>query len=428
MKKKILFTLILPFLITNLTGCGSNKEIEKGNKKNAGKKANETEVKEKYLSISRIHNISSFEDGYIEIDIAGEYLSSIPYLLNDKFEALYTWDYPGNRVGGYVKTRIADDKGMIYIYDTNGDIAFSYKEKEYKYVELVTNGYLIIKKQNDTYNSSETTIGVYSLKDKKYIIEPSTEYTNCYPVGDDMYQLDNDKKVFFNSKTAKIIKFDEAVLEDFQDGYAVDIKNGQIVVFKNDGTKKIIPYNYDNSSYYAKDAVKNGYLVDIYSGIDNNKFRIINLETSEVLDLSGKFYRVDNKPKFTKDGYALVVFTNQGGILYYTIINKKGEMNFEPVKISTDNQFLSNYDKELSVIGSNNIEGEKYIILGNNGEINSQVRDLKNNLIFEGDEDETFLRIENDKVVVRHPTNAGDEYYFKDLKGNKIKIIDKTTK
>jgi hypothetical protein len=319
---------------------------------------------------------------------------------------------------------MADENDMYYVYDANGNVVFDYNATDYQEVELLKHGYLFLKKKTDTYNSTETTIGIYSLKDGKYVVEPSSEYTILYLYGDDMYNLDEDRKIFFNAKTGKIVRFNEYVSEEFENGYAVYFDTGFIKVFKDDGTIKTIDYNYEDTSYRVG-AIKNGYVVDVYDGIEVGVFRFINLETGEILDYSDKFYRVINKPTFTKDGYALVVFNNPGGITYYTVINTSGEMQFEPEKVSESNPFLSGFNKDLPVISSSDINEDKYIVLGDNDNAFSQIRNLKNEVLLTGDEYETFVNVVNGAVLVRYTKNVGDEYYFKDFKGNKIQFKNK---
>lgn len=438
MKRNLLCLFMLLILTIGFTGCG--KDSKESVSDNNSSKSEETvdndnnsddeyyyeDTKDdevSYLDVN-IHRVQDYVDNTIEINTRGQYLSSIPYLLNNKFEATFTWDFPANRIGAYIITTMPDDDNKYYVYDANGNIVFEYNEKDYQDVELLNHGYLYIKKKTDTYNSTETTIGIYSLKDSKYVVEPSSEYTILYLYGDDMYNLDEDRKVFFNAKTGKIVRFNEYVSEEFQDGYAVTFDLDSIKIFKDDGTIKTIDYNYENTSYRAG-AIKNGYAVDVYNGIEVGVFRFINLETGAVLDFSDKFHRVINNPTFTKDGYALVVFNNPGGITYYTVINTSGEMQFEPEKVSDSNPFLSGYDKELPIISVDDIVLDKYIVLSDNDNALSQVKNLKNETILTGETGETFVGMVNGTVIVKISTNLGDEYYFKDLKGNKIKYKNK---
>lgn len=450
MKKKILATFLLSTILTGMVGCGNNKNLGGLNELNDGKEKEEevdkqdnsketskeknkkTTTKEdktsNYITVSGINSVGSFIDGYLLIGVNGPYLSSIPYVLNENYEAVFTWEDAADNVGEYTKTRIADSTGTYYIYDTKGNTVFTYKEKEYQEVELAPGGYLFLKKKNDTYNSTETTIGVYSLKEKKYVVEPTSKYTSMTLRSDGMYKLDDDGKVYFNVNNGKIVTFDEGIYLDFYDGYAVDVDNGFIKVYKTDGTIKKINYNYDPVSYNSKDAVHNGYLVDVYSGVEANAFRIVNLETGEVKDLSSVFHRVINKPHFTKDGYALVSFTNQSGVNYYTVIDLQGNMQFEPVKVSADNQFTTEYDKNLPLLSNKQIEDEKYIVLSKNGNTLSEIRDLKNNLILQGGENDDFRRVQKGIVVVQEADNVLVNLHLKDLKGNEIKIKDKINK
>lgn len=442
MKNKFLIALLTGTLVFSLTGCGdkntnliNNNEnnIDNGNETNNNNEDDgnhitaEEDNASKYFNITGMYRVGEFEDGYMRLGARGQGLPEGELMVNTKYEAISV--VPPSQgystIGAYSITNVEDKDGYYHVIDARGAKVFSYKKNEYKEVHLTTHGYLIIKKQNDTYNSSETTYGVYSLKDKKYVVEPTSKYNNYYEWSKDMYMLDTNNKVFFNSNTGKVVTFNEEVHEKFQDGYAVDMDLGFIKVFKDDGTIKKFDYKYDDASYNAKDCVKNGYVVDAYNGVETHRFRVINLENGEIKDFSDKFYAVTNKPKFTKSGYALILLENQGGTLYYTVMDLKGNLKFEPVKISTSNQFLSNYDKELSVIGNEEIQSEKYILIGANGNNKTQVRDLNNKLILEGEENEEFVSMIGDVIVVSNPDGALANYYLKDLQGNKVKIKNK---
>lgn len=329
-------------------------------------------------------------------------------------------------VGEYSQSAFENDKDVRYIYDSHCNIVFAYGKEEYQILELATNGYLIMQKKNDTYNSSEITMGVYDLKNKKNVVEPTKEYYNSRSYtnyGDDMYQLDNDKKVFFNTRLAQVITFDIPVKEKFQDGYSVSMDNGQLVVYKDDGLIKYIPYDYSKYAYTFDGLIQNGYLCDIYLDLlDRGSFRIINLETGEIKELSDKFYKLQNKPRFTSDGYALVVFLNPGDVLYYTVIDTTGKMRFEPVKLNKELRYSTNYDMELHPNGLANIYDDKYFILTNDSETKSSIRDLDNKLILDSEDNERFINISNGKILVEHYLNGGfnSEYYYKDLEGNKL--------
>ena len=131
------------------------------------------------------------------------------------------------------------------IVDVKGNVVFSYEDSEYKKVELVDDGCLIITKQNDTYNSANITAGVYNLKDQKYVLEPNEKYVDVIRAyGDDMLLIDDNKTEFFNLKTKSIVKYPERVDRDFKDGYSVDQdyddNEFDLKVFSADGDVKKI--------------------------------------------------------------------------------------------------------------------------------------------------------------------------------------------
>lgn len=418
MQKKIFNIIIIGLIIISITGCGKTS-----NNSQKGSSNDDSKIIE-----STIHNVNEYKDGYALIDVSGELLSSIPYLVNENFEATFTWDFGANVVGSYVQTLVKDENEEQHIYDALGNKVFSYKEKEYEEVKLIPHGYLIIKKKNDTYNSSETTIGVYDLNKKEYIIEPTSQYNRITERGEYMFALDDSDKVFFNANLGKIVKFSKSLYSEFVNGYQLDVGNGYIKVYKDDGTEKNINYNVEYTSYNSKDAVANGYFSDVSNHGDKGYFYVVDLEKGTYKDFSDLFYHVTNKPKFTKDGYALVLFQNQGNVPYYTVIDINGKMKFEPVRVSDDNSYTSGYDKDLAIISVDNLVGDNYILLKNNSNALTELRDKDNNLIYKGDEDEAFVNLINNAVVVRYNYRGLDRYYFKDLNGNKIDIKIKINK
>ena len=99
------------------------------------------------------------------------------YIIDENFNILWSYDekYGDEYVDGYVKLNDVPEEGTITIYDKNGNQKFSYKKTQYQNVTLGSNGCLIITEKKDTYNSSSTTTGIYSLEKGEYILKPNED-------------------------------------------------------------------------------------------------------------------------------------------------------------------------------------------------------------------------------------------------------------
>lgn len=434
MKKKLLNIFLIGILIVGLTGCGNSKKenaTSEDKQQNPTEEKNNKEDKPKNNKTNGVevdlYGYEEFVDGTARLYAFN--LGKLPegtHFIDEDLNILFTYNFNmAYDEGEYSQAILKDENGNINVYYKDGTIVFSYKEAEYKKVMLTSHGYLIIDKIEETYNNSEEKIGVYSLKDKKYIIEPSSEYNVIDKRGDDMYILNYDEQIYFNSRLAKIVKYDRYIPDDFVDGYSIDQESDVIKVCKDDGTCKNIKYNYNHSFLKTKDYVSNGYAVDTDNG-NEGVFRIINLNTGEVVDLSDKFHRIINKPMFNEDGYALVLSSNQSGSRYYTVINTKGEMQFDPVKYSSAYSFEGNYDENLNTINLVTNLSNGYIIMDGNGNVPTEIRDIKNNLVLKGNDNERFAAVINDNIIVVSHNKAIAEYHFCDFKGNRLLVYPKS--
>ena len=454
MKNKFLNFLIIGILVIGITGCGNSnqkelndifhkdkEEIDETQSNSKDKEEQKEKVKEEVKE--KVKEESKKRNNGVDVDLYGyDYFvdktarllafnnGKLPegkHFIDENLNILFTYNFNMEYdEGEYSKALTKDKDGNINVYYKDGSVVFSYKENEYKKVVLTSHGYLIINKVEETYNNSVEKIGVYSIKDKKYIIEPSIEYNVIDNYGDDMYILNYEKNIFFNSRLAKIVKYDTSLYDKFVDGYSIEEENYNIRICKDDGNCKKVKYNYDNSYLRTKDYVSNGYAVDTDNGREH-VFRIINLSSGEVVDLSNKFYRITNKPLFSKKGYALVLSSNQNGSRYYTVINTKGEMQFEPVKYSSAYSFEGNYDETLNTINMVTNLSNGYIILDGNGNLPSEIRDVNNKLILKSNEGERFAAVINDNIIVVSHNKAIAEYHFSDFKGNRLLVYPKNS-
>lgn len=441
MKKKLILVLLMFVALFTLAGCGNEDDDSSSRRSKKDKQSEtveeetteETPKEKKKQKENRtggvevnLYNYSEFTDGVALLyAFQNSGLPEGKHFIDDDLNIIYTYDFvtDGEKVP-YVKALNKDEKGNINVYYKDGSIVFSYKPNQYKKVLLTNHGYLITHQIDETYNNSEEKIGVYSLKDKKYIVEPSSEYNIMEEYGTDMYKLNYEKEIYFNSRLGKVVKFDQDIYDKFVDGYLIDQDTDHLLICKDDGTCKKIKYSSEGSFLNTRDYVSNGYAVDINNGAENT-FRIINLDSGSVTDISDKFYRVTNRPKFDKKGYALVLSANQSGTNYYTVINTKGEIQFDPVKMSSAYSFLGNYDETLNTINLVPNLSHGYIILDGNGEVPSEIRDIKNNLVLQSKKGERFEAVIADDIAVVNHNKAIAEFHYIDLKGNKLLIYPK---
>lgn len=249
-----------------------------------------------------------------------------------------------------------------------------------------------------------------------------------------MLLLNDDGTEFLNLKTKSIVKYSEKVTEEFKDGYSViedndNFKVWYLKVFDDNGNIKRITAPYDEIVY--GDENQNGMVFEITSYVyrdqssGNERGRtycsIFNLEKGTVKDLSNEFWIVSNKPHYTEEGYALVTFTNQGGTPYYTVIDKEGNKLFEPQKVNDNSTFEADDNGEPRKIVSTDLSEDGYFIVTDDGVY--KVVDKNNNVVLTAEENEIFDGVTNNAVKV-HWKKQGyyEQFYYKDLEGNRIGI------
>ena len=198
MKKKILnlfVTTVSCITVLTLTGCTNpiKKQMEH---KDALETASEQMTNLMADEGSQLNSISdtsdnlfdnavSSDDGTIFINDVAEFDNGLAvlkddktYIIDENFNILWSYDekYGDEYVDGYVQLKNVPEEGTTTIYDRNGNQKFSYKNTQYQNVTLGSNGCLIITEKKDTYNSSSTTTGIYSLEKGEYILKPSEDY------------------------------------------------------------------------------------------------------------------------------------------------------------------------------------------------------------------------------------------------------------
>lgn len=437
--KYILFLMMSTTLLIIITGC-TNPILPKADQKQQELQNQLTEENQdggneiqKVIEIDRTQDF----DGDMAVVTKTQNSVATHYVINQDFQVLY--EYKGNSTytDGYMQIEDEDNK-KTDIVDKNGNVVFSYGDYEYEKVELVSDGFIVTTKKTDTYQSSVTETGVYDLAEQTYLIEPNEEYVNkIRQYGDSMLLLNDEYTKFFNTKTKTIVNYSERVGEEFKDGYSVKDDNDNydiwyLKVFDDKGNVKRIKSPYPEEEIIYGNDHQNGMNFEVTSYVyrdevtGNERIRtwcsIYNLETGTAKDFSNEFWMVTNKPQYTKDGYALVAFNNQGGTPYYTVIDKEGNMLFEPQKVNSNSTFEADDNGEPRKIITENLSEGNYFVVKDDGVY--KVVDKDNNVVVTAEENESFDGVTNNAVKV-HWVKKGyyDQYYYKTLTGEKIQIV-----
>lgn len=426
---KILLLVICSVLLIILTGCkAENKEDTKQTETSS-----QEEQKQEVQAIE-IDRTEDFDGDFAVVKNTVNF-ETTNYIIDKNFKVLFSYKNADQYKDGYVIIPDENEENKMYVKDCNGNTVFSYnKITDYEEIKLLSDGLMITKKQTDTYNSSLMQTGIYDLKEQKYVLEPNEKYNemSMEEAGDNMIALDGSKKVFFNMATRKVVEYQERVPRDFKDGYSVDtdlINNEHYLkVFDMEGNVKTIKSLYDMVNNIKE--ASNGMLIDSQTRIERENYseqitgtdvQLFDLEKGTVKSLSDQFIMLENKPNFTKDGYALVKFSNQGDETYYTVIDKEGNLVFEPQKRNNEASFGAKTNGVPRIIKSENLYEGNYFIVEEDGV--SKVIDKDNKEVLVAGDGETFEGITNNAVKV-HWEKSGyyDQYYYKDMSGNKINI------
>lgn len=408
MKKVVLGLALVAGLTISLFGLtGCKNPILKKTEETKNELESINEVVGETTNETNQNEMLNGEDNTISINATSEFENGLAvlkgdeksYIVDENFNILWSYNekYGDKYVDGYVELNDVPTEGTTTIYDKNGNEKFSYTTYEYENVELASNGCLIITKKTDTYNSSSTTEGIYSLEKQKYILQPKEEYVgNINDRRDGMFEISGK---YFNSKTEKTITYKTSFLTGFNNGYAVIAETDGIKVFTEDGKEYSI--KEPNREVTGVREHSDNMVYDIYN---NN---IFNLKTKKVISLQNQFAKTssDYCPVF-ENGYALVKFTNQGNTPYYTVIDSTGKMMFEPVRLEDQN---GSYKKLVS----KKLNSGYFIVEVDGVDV---VYDKNNNEIIRASSDEEFEGITNSSIMV---LSQGKKYY-KDMQGNII--------
>ena len=395
MKNKILSVvsiLMLVSMVFILTGCSTKKEDTK--------EISQTNTEQQEVSYLDYDRTAEFSEGIAVVSKTIDF-KPIHYVIDKDFNVLFSYEGNSTFVGKYMLIPDKDDKTKINVLNEKGETVYSYDDKEYKKeVKLVENGCLIITEQTDTYNSSKSVAGIYSIEEEKYLLEPSEKYVNkIKEYGDKMLLLNDENTQFFNLETKSIVNFEERVSREFKDGYAIDdyLDNNNeecLKIFDTNGNIKTV-----KSLFGALSDIKNnsnGMLVNSSSRIETENYN----------------------EKFTGTNVQLFDF-EKGTVKDYTIIDKEGNMAFEPQKRNNEAILGAESNEVPRVVKSESLYEGNYFIVEDNDI--PKVIDKDNKEILVAEENETFDGITNNVVLV-HWEKPGyhEQYYYKDLQGNKV--------
>lgn len=398
-----------------------DKDKEEDNRDKDAENKDKDEDKEKQdelLSLDNYEILTSLNDNII---IKAYYTNStgkhsMDYFVLDKDLKIvnkiknyenYTWK------DGFALVKESDTS---YVIDYNGNKVWNAKNSDYLEIQLSNNGHLVLSRQVDTYNTSEKQAGIYDIKLKKMVLDFSKEYYDSDFEEEDKVLIIDDYTIF-NTKLNKLIKFENEHGSNFESGYSTNrvyINNNNkrdFVVSTDTGEQKVISLPEDSNLDCS--IHKNGLCLDLANvyrvGQEENYTYIVDFKAGTVKEVGTDYYRINNDVIFNKNGYALLIFENSGGVQYYTVINNNAERMFEPVRVNDETTKLS-----ISLYDAINDEN-CFIVSDDNKRI---VVNYKNEVVAKPQDNETFDRLIGNYILVKNNGNT----YLKDLKGKIVNI------
>lgn len=307
-----------------------------------------------------------------------------------------------------------------YVLNYKGEKVWEDNNATYKNVELASNGHLLLSKQIDTFNSSETQSGIYDLNTKKMVLDFNTKYNQLEfgNIDQDIIYLEY-KKTFFDTKSNKLITFKDECNGNFIDGYSTIVDydndyNDYLAICSNKGSRKTVAM--PDNIYIQCDKHANGICFhhEGFQESTGSKWTwysfIIDLENAKIKELGTDYTHKINKVLFNKNGYALLIFENSGNVKYYTVIDKEGKRMFEPIRVN-------DVSTKLVIDERNEISDNNHYIITDDGK--TLVVNHKNEVVVEPEDGETFKKLIGNYIVV---SNKDKNLYLKDLKGKKVNI------
>lgn len=305
-----------------------------------------------------------------------------------------------------------------YVLNFKGEKVWEDKNGDYLYVALMSNGHLVLSRQNDTFNTSEKQSGIYDLNLKKMVLDFDAKYYMNYfeENGDDAIGI-SDKSIF-NTRTNQLITYEYSHGYNFINGYATntdydDNYNNVLGIFADTGGRKTVLLPEDIYIYCKNHrngiCFDNAYVYDYDNSKSISYSYIVNLKAATIKELGNDYHVIDNKVLFNKHGYALLIFENAGSVQYYTVIDTNGNRMFEPVRVNDNTT-------KLVISKNSEISESNYYMVSEDGR--NLVVNYKNEIAAKPQNGETFDRLIGNYILVK---NNG-KTYLKDLKGKKVNI------
>ncbi|MBQ8298883.1 MAG: hypothetical protein IJX99_03310 [Clostridia bacterium] len=333
--------------------------------------------------------------------------TDIHYFIDKNFNYKFKLENTGNNYTSdiskdYISIRFSSANNNdynTYVYDLDGKEIL----KNDGGIDLYSNGYAVLDEHT-----------LYNIEKQKTIYQSENP---LYSYGENMIRSSDSKRVFFNTDTEQVINYPEVITNQFLNGYSVieikSLENEEIKyrVYNDIGTcAEITDERIKNLSWYT---YSNGKM--LAANIEKNKLFLVDLQTLNIIEINYNFKTIVNKPQFSKDGYAVIVFTNMNEEYYYVVIDSNGDFQFTPTKM--DSKKI-----EIPQLTRMDMMGKYFIISYKDEEV---IYDNENNFILKSEKYENYREIYEDIILVKYDNSLYESmyetlYYLKDMNGNVI--------
>lgn len=356
--KKIISLILTTFMVLSTVGCGEKQNITNNNSDSDYSKQANTFItengKEKLYEIAYADN---FSDGYAWININEtknknneqraciDKSGKIQFFLDDIVDSCANIQVSDFKDGFCViNVEYKDEKDKDIIINTKGEIVMSSTDGIFDKVLCFGNGYFAVEKYVNDFHTAEykvfiidhngNQIGDYCLSSQ------DSKSTSVYYRGEGVFEFKNSLNSnhfsLFFTKNNKILNFDNiSFYTDFKNGKCVIEKdneynflytNGNIEKIKLDVPKEaklFLDYQLltENGTCYY---IKNGKKVDYY-------FYDISTGKSNKIYSCGEGLQIDPYSLKFENGYSVLKILGAEA-KYFTVIDKKGNFQFEPIE------------------------------------------------------------------------------------------------
>lgn len=312
-----------------------------------------------------------------------------------------------------------------FVYDKSGKIIASPEMSDYD--ELITgncNGYVLAKKCVESFEGNQYYVGVINNKGEwEHELSADNPIVKCYEnkVADgkaksssfDVYVSEKISDTVLEIKIGYSTMYYNFLTNEISSGYvhyeSVNYQNQQCGIYKYDldGNRSLILKNFDGSAFYDNVFIGSEMVFDEYGDWDDSELstKIFDYSGNVITDLTKykdiEFIESSNSDLFVND-HILIIITNDSGVEYLCLINKTGEMAFDPIKIDSKDE-IENFDKNGFTIS--NFAERKYVSYD-----------------FEGNKTEytdiaEFYGFNDGLALVK---NTAGQYYYINFKGEKV--------